>query len=91
MFIKCDMHRLLLKYCTICVYLLIVIFKVGKLIKQGAGATNLKRVSLELGGKSPNIVFDDCDLKQAVEGSHFALFFNMVGDNFQIQNLLVIF
>ena len=33
-----------------------------------AAAENLKRVSLELGGKSPNIVFDDADLEQAVNG-----------------------
>ncbi|HTK00007.1 MAG TPA: aldehyde dehydrogenase [Bordetella sp.] len=33
-----------------------------------AAAQNLKRVSLELGGKSPNIVFDDADLDQAVNG-----------------------
>lgn len=52
--------------------------QVGKLIKQSAGATNLKRVTLELGGKSPNIIFPDCDLDQAVEGAHFGLFFNMV-------------
>lgn len=50
---------------------------VGQLIKQGAGRTNLKRVTLELGGKSPNIIFDDCDLDKAVEGAHFGLFFNM--------------
>jgi aldehyde dehydrogenase (NAD+) len=50
--------------------------EVGKLIMQAAGRTNLKRVTLELGGKSPNIVFADSDLDQAVEGSHFALFFN---------------
>ena len=31
---------------------------------------------LELGGKSPNIVFADADMDQAIEGSHFALFFN---------------
>jgi aldehyde dehydrogenase (NAD+) len=36
----------------------------------------LKRVTLELGGKSPNIVFADADLEQAIEGAHFALFFN---------------
>lgn len=53
-------------------------FQVGKLIKQGAGKTNLKRVTLELGGKSPNIILDDCDLDAAVEGAHFGLFFNMV-------------
>lgn len=50
--------------------------EVGHLIMQAAAETNLKRVTLELGGKSPNIVFADCDLDQAVEGSHFALFFN---------------
>ena len=50
--------------------------EVGKLIMQAAGRSNLKRVTLELGGKSPNIVFADSDLDQAIEGSHFALFFN---------------
>ena len=50
--------------------------EVGKLIMQAAAKTNLKRVTLELGGKSPNIVFADSDLDAAVEGSHFALFFN---------------
>jgi aldehyde dehydrogenase (NAD+) len=43
---------------------------------QAAAETNLKRVTLELGGKSPNIVLADADMDQAVEGSHFALFFN---------------
>jgi aldehyde dehydrogenase (NAD+) len=43
---------------------------------QASAETNLKRVTLELGGKSPNIVFADADMEQAVEGSHFALFFN---------------
>ena len=33
--------------------------EVGKLIQQAAGRSNLKNVSLELGGKSPNIVFSD--------------------------------
>jgi aldehyde dehydrogenase (NAD+) len=50
--------------------------EVGHLIMKAAAETNLKRVTLELGGKSPNIVFADADLDQAVEGSHFALFFN---------------
>ena len=50
--------------------------EVGKLIMQAAARTNLKRVTLELGGKSPNIVLADSDLDQAIEGSHFALFFN---------------
>src|SRR5437588_3153980 len=50
--------------------------EVGKLIMQAAARTNLKRVTLELGGKSPNVVFADSDIDAAVEGSHFALFFN---------------
>lgn len=54
--------------------------EVGKLVQQGA-ATNLKRVSLELGGKSPNIIFKDSDLDFAVENAHFGLFFNMVSQN----------
>jgi len=48
--------------------------EVGKRILQAAGRTNLKRVSLELGGKSPNIVMEDADLDAAVEGSFFGLF-----------------
>ena len=50
--------------------------EVGKIIMKAAADSNLKRVTLELGGKSPNIVFADSDMAQAVEGSHFALFFN---------------
>src|SRR5579884_3285524 len=50
--------------------------EVGHLILKAAAETNLKRVTLELGGKSPNIVFADADMDEAVEGSHFALFFN---------------
>jgi aldehyde dehydrogenase (NAD+) len=50
--------------------------EVGHLIMEAAAQTNLKRVTLELGGKSPNIVFADADMDKAVEGSHFALFFN---------------
>ncbi len=50
--------------------------EVGHLIMKAAAESNLKRVTLELGGKSPNVVFADADMEQAVEGSHFALFFN---------------
>jgi aldehyde dehydrogenase (NAD+) len=50
--------------------------EVGKIIMKAAAESNLKRVTLELGGKSPNIVFADADMDEAVEGSHFALFFN---------------
>ncbi len=50
--------------------------EVGRLIMEEAAKSNLKRVTLELGGKSPNIVFADADIDSAIEGSHFALFFN---------------
>lgn len=48
----------------------------GKIIMTAAAQSNLKRVSLELGGKSPNIVFADANLDAAVEGAYFGLFFN---------------
>ena len=50
--------------------------EVGHLIMEAAAKSNLKRVTLELGGKSPNIIFADTDIDQAVEGAHFGLFFN---------------
>jgi phenylacetaldehyde dehydrogenase len=49
--------------------------EVGRLILQAA-AGNLKKVSLELGGKSPNIVFADSDMKAAIGGAASAIFFN---------------
>jgi phenylacetaldehyde dehydrogenase len=49
--------------------------EVGKLIVQ-ASAGNLKKVSLELGGKSPNVVYADADLAGAVAGAANAIFFN---------------
>ena len=49
--------------------------EVGKLVLQAA-AGNLKKVSLELGGKSPNVVFADVDLKAAIAGAASAIFFN---------------
>ncbi|MCU1325971.1 MAG: betaine-aldehyde dehydrogenase, partial [Bryobacterales bacterium] len=50
--------------------------EVGHLIMGAAARSNLKRMTLELGGKSPNIVFADADMDKAVEGVHFGLFFN---------------
>ena len=47
----------------------------GKLIMKSAADT-LKRVTLELGGKSPNIVFADADLDAAVDGAMLGLFLN---------------
>jgi len=49
--------------------------EVGKLIVRAA-AGNLKKVSLELGGKSPNVVFKDADLEAAIPNSANAIFFN---------------
>ncbi|MBC7476072.1 MAG: aldehyde dehydrogenase family protein [Candidatus Sericytochromatia bacterium] len=49
--------------------------KTGRLIMETASKT-LKRVSLELGGKAPNIVFEDADLDNAVHGSLFAVYLN---------------
>ena len=49
--------------------------EVGRLILQAA-AGNLKKVSLELGGKSPNVVFADADLDSAINGAASAIFFN---------------
>ncbi|XP_034943883.1 aldehyde dehydrogenase, mitochondrial [Chelonus insularis] len=51
--------------------------EVGKLVQEGAAKSNLKRTTLELGGKSPNIIFKDADMDHAVETAHFGLFFNM--------------
>ncbi len=49
--------------------------EVGKLILQAA-AGNLKKVSLELGGKSPNVVFKDADMDLTIPGAASAIFFN---------------
>ena len=49
--------------------------EVGKLILKAA-AGNLKKVSLELGGKSPNVVFQDADIDQTIPGAAMAIFFN---------------
>jgi aldehyde dehydrogenase (NAD+) len=50
--------------------------EVGRLIMTAAAQSNLKRVTLELGGKSPNIIFADTDLDAAVEGAHMGIFVN---------------
>ena len=49
--------------------------EVGKLIVNAATG-NLKKVSLELGGKSPNVIFADADLASAIPGAASAIFFN---------------
>src|SRR5207302_10125098 len=49
--------------------------EVGKAVMRSAADT-LKKISLELGGKSPNIFFADADFDVAVEGALFGVFFN---------------
>jgi len=51
--------------------------EVGQQIMKTAAVTNLKRVTLELGGKSPNIIFADADVEAAAKFAYNALFFNM--------------
>ncbi|CAO3593342.1 unnamed protein product [Absidia cylindrospora] len=48
----------------------------GRTVMKAAAESNLKKVTLELGGKSPNIIFDDADLDKAVKWAHFGIFFN---------------
>ncbi|CAH1794143.1 unnamed protein product [Owenia fusiformis] len=54
--------------------------EVGKQIMEGAAKSNAKKVSLELGGKSPLIIFSDCDLDKAVRMGCGGVFFNK-GEN----------
>jgi acyl-CoA reductase-like NAD-dependent aldehyde dehydrogenase len=53
--------------------------EVGRSIVR-ASEGNLKRVTLELGGKSPNVVFADADLEQTIDGAATAIFYNMGQD-----------
>ncbi|RDW72180.1 aldehyde dehydrogenase-2 [Coleophoma crateriformis] len=49
---------------------------VGRQIMKAAAGSNLKKVTLELGGKSPNIVFNDGDIENAISWVNFGIFFN---------------
>jgi aldehyde dehydrogenase (NAD+) len=49
---------------------------VGRQIMKAAAGSNLKKVTLELGGKSPNIIFDDADIDNAISWVNFGIFFN---------------
>lgn len=53
----------------------------GRQIMQAAALSNLKPVNLELGGKSPFIIFGDADMDAAVEQAHQAIFYNGVRPN----------
>lgn len=48
--------------------------EVGRKVMQAAAQSNLKKVSLELGGKSPNIIFADADISRAIKGATWAIF-----------------
>jgi len=50
--------------------------EVGYKIMRDSHVSNLKRVSLELGGKSANIIMDDADVDAAIAQSQLGLFFN---------------
>ncbi len=45
----------------------------GRKVMEAVARSNLKAVTLELGGKSPNIIFDDADLEQAVKWAAFGI------------------
>eukprot|EP01098_Paradermamoeba_levis_P003789 TRINITY_DN167_c0_g1_i1.p1 TRINITY_DN167_c0_g1~~TRINITY_DN167_c0_g1_i1.p1 ORF type:complete len:508 (-),score=184.91 TRINITY_DN167_c0_g1_i1:179-1636(-) len=49
----------------------------GRKVLHASADSNLKMATLELGGKSPLIIFADCNIDAAVEGAHEAIFFNM--------------
>lgn len=49
---------------------------VGRQIMKSAAGSNLKKVTLELGGKSPNIVFADADIDNAISWCNFGIFYN---------------
>ncbi|KAK9739225.1 Aldehyde dehydrogenase family [Popillia japonica] len=49
---------------------------VGRLILESAAKSNIKRISLELGGKSPVVIMDDANIDEAVEIAHNAIFAN---------------
>lgn len=49
---------------------------VGRQIMKAAASSNLKKVTLELGGKSPNVVFNDADIENAISWVNFGIFYN---------------
>ncbi|KAH8810728.1 aldehyde dehydrogenase domain-containing protein [Xylogone sp. PMI_703] len=53
---------------------------VGRQVMQAAALSNLKKVTLELGGKSPNIVFNDADIENALSWVNYGIFYNQGQD-----------
>lgn len=49
---------------------------IGRQIMKAAASSNLKKVTLELGGKSPNIVFNDADIEEAISWVNFGIYYN---------------
>ena len=58
--------------------------EVGREVMKAAAASNLKPVSLELGGKSPLIIFDDADIDMASEQALLGILYNKVRSIFVI-------
>ncbi|XP_039752081.1 cytosolic 10-formyltetrahydrofolate dehydrogenase [Pararge aegeria] len=54
--------------------------EIGQTIMKSCAVSNMKKVSLELGGKSPLVIFEDCDLEKAVRNGMASVFFNK-GEN----------
>ena len=50
--------------------------RTARRLLQASGESNLKRLSLELGGKSPNIIFPDCDMEAAIKSAFWGIFAN---------------
>jgi len=50
--------------------------RTARRLLQASGESNLKRLSLELGGKSPNIIFPDCDMQEALKSAFWGIFAN---------------
>ena len=48
---------------------------VGRAIMKAAASSNLKKVTLELGGKSPNVVFDDADIESAISWVNYGIYY----------------
>lgn len=62
---------------------------VGRKIMEAAAKSNLKQVTLELGGKSPNIIFNDADLEQAASWSAHGILYASPPELFYVGKLII--